>query len=117
MPIASLVKPIARVVRTLHAIGALRTTAAELEHVITAASQAGRPTVDHSDLARALCVMAAGDNMHVGDWMERTVYELQMPRRKAPARRWRAWARRSSSWSARWRKPSPQIRRDARLER
>jgi hypothetical protein len=76
---------IARVVRTLHAIGALRTAAAELEHVITAAAQAGRPTVDHADLARALCVMAAGDNMHVGDWMERTVYELQMPRRKAPA--------------------------------
>jgi hypothetical protein len=43
------------------------------------------PKVDHADLARALCVMAAADNMHVGDWMERTVYELQMPRVKTPA--------------------------------
>lgn len=72
---------IARVVHTLHSIGAIRTTAPELERVLDAAP----PAVDHADLARALCVMAAADNMHVGDWMERTVYELQMPRVKTPA--------------------------------
>lgn len=76
---------IARTVETMRAIGAVSTPPEDLELAMNAASDLGAQLVQHQDLGRVLCVMAAGDNMHVGDWLRKTVSESQLPRRKSPA--------------------------------
>jgi hypothetical protein len=76
---------IARTIETLRAIGAVRSRPEDIETVIRSNAEAGCQAVEHRELGRVLCVMAAGDNMHVGDWLRRTVAESHMPRRKPPA--------------------------------
>jgi hypothetical protein len=76
---------IARTVDTLRAIGAVRTSSHEIKLAIDASAELGDQVVDHAELGRVLCVLAAGDNMHVGDWLRKTVAESQFPRRKSPA--------------------------------
>jgi len=76
---------IARAVDTMHGIGAVGLRANELKRAIDAAAALGSLAFLHRDLARTLCVMASVENMHVDDWLRRTVYESQLPRRKPPA--------------------------------
>lgn len=76
---------IARTIETLRAIGAVRMAPEDIEAVIRPLADAGVQGVRHPELGRVLCVMAAADNMHVGDWLRKTVAESQLPRRKSPA--------------------------------
>jgi len=76
---------IGRAADTMRAIGAVRAGSAELKLAIDAATAGGRQSFGHPDLARTLCVMASVENMHVDDWLRKTVYESQLPRRKSPA--------------------------------
>ena len=75
---------IGRAVDTMHAIGAVRLRAAELERELAAAAARGAAAFGNIELARTLCVLASVDHMHVDDWLRRTVYESQLPRRKTP---------------------------------
>jgi len=76
---------IARAVDTMHGTGAGELRSDELKRAIDAAAAMGSLAFVHRDLARTLCVMASVENMHVDDWLRRTVYESQLPRRKPPA--------------------------------
>lgn len=76
---------IGRALDTMRAIGAVQAGGDEVRHWLELAAGAGVQTFDHRDLARTLVVMSSVENMHVDDWLRKTVAESKMPRRKTPA--------------------------------
>lgn len=75
---------VARMIESLHGIGAVKSSVRELDLVLTEEA-AIASTIDHAEITKALRVLAGQDNMHAGDWLRARAVDAQMPRRKPPA--------------------------------
>jgi len=75
---------VARMIESLHAIGAVKSSLRELDATLVSAAALGS-MVDDSEITKVLRVLAGQDNMHAGDWLRARAVEAQMPRRKPPA--------------------------------
>lgn len=83
-PIRAIWTWVERAAFALREQGAITSTPNELRAELDAQESAGAERIAHPELARALRVMAALENMHVDDWLVQRAAEVLMPRRKPP---------------------------------